>query len=117
MTLVRFRTRFGSVVALLALLASSVLSLGHSHPGQLPTGLAHLALHQDSAGQPGHDDGDRDHCAACAFIAQFQATGFAPPIALAAPLPTAFHVEAPSISATPLARAFAHFQSRAPPIA
>jgi hypothetical protein len=116
MTLIREKIRLSSLVALFVFAIGLALSFGHVQFDRPHEGGAGFVVHEHGANHQDNDEpGSSDHCNICAFIAQFRATVLAVPLALALPLYDTVHSHAKRFCATPGRRAYALFQSRAPP--
>jgi hypothetical protein len=115
----RLRQRWGSCLALVALVLQLAIAFGHLHLDHAPhAGDATIAVTAGNAPEaPSTPEApDRDHCPTCALI--HQAKALLTPDAPDLPLPVALDLPSISSHAAGLtASPPALFQARAPPIA
>lgn len=115
----RLRQRWGSCLALVALLIQLVVTAGHVHLDHVSPHAHEIAAASAATGPEAPNNPqapDQDHCPACALI--HLAHALLAPAAPVLPLPVAFNrPELVVGSAGPTTSQTARFRARAPPIA
>jgi hypothetical protein len=114
---VRSKIKFGSLLALLALVLQFAVSFGHFHPtaARAVQGAAQSAQ-QPSPGGPDSDQQTSDACEVCALIALASTGLFAAPPLLSLPQGSEFSRLTIDAGFAHLSAARVAFQPRAPPL-